>query len=198
MQLCEYIILVYISQLSLCLDDLLKLFSIKIPFLTLALLWQVESESTAFFFLILSVSSQWYCFKSHRFKRITGSTHCTFTCCDRSRWSTILTKCIASSISFIGVKKFRKSSKKSHHLVVRFVPKYGSREILCIMGSLTTCDPGNIHQTIGICLKWFFFFVNFFFSCLAELKQERVRCSVICLAAEVRIFKTLTSKTRGI
>jgi hypothetical protein len=32
---------------------------------------------------------------------------------------------------------------------------------------------------------------------LAELRQEKVRCSVICLSAEVRLYKTLASRTRG-
>jgi transcription initiation factor TFIIH subunit 2 len=60
-----------------------------------------------------------------------------------------------------------------------FVPKYGSREIVCIMASLTTCDPSNVHDTI------------------AELRNERVRCSVVCLSAEVGIYKSLAVRTRG-
>jgi transcription initiation factor TFIIH subunit 2 len=60
-----------------------------------------------------------------------------------------------------------------------FVPKYGSREIVCIMASLTTCDPSNIHDTI------------------AELRRERVRCSVISLSAEVAIYKQLAARTRA-
>lgn len=60
-----------------------------------------------------------------------------------------------------------------------FVPKYGSREIVCIMASLTTCDPSNIHDTV------------------AELRRERVRCNVISLSAEVAIYKHLATRTRG-
>lgn len=31
----------------------------------------------------------------------------------------------------------------------RHLPPHGSREVIIIMGSLTTCDPGNIHTTIA-------------------------------------------------
>ena len=47
------------------------------------------------------------------------------------------------------------------------------------MGSLTTCDPSDIDETIKAC------------------KKSNVRCSVICLAAEVRIYKHLTKETGG-
>jgi len=30
----------------------------------------------------------------------------------------------------------------------RHLPPHGSREVIVILGSLTTCDPTNIHQTI--------------------------------------------------
>ena len=48
------------------------------------------------------------------------------------------------------------------------------------MGSLTTCDPGDIHKTIEAC------------------KISNVRCSVISLAAEVRIYKKLAQDTDGV
>lgn len=47
------------------------------------------------------------------------------------------------------------------------------------MGSLTTCDPSDIAKTLSNC------------------KQLNVRCSVISLAAEVRIMKELTKVTGG-
>ncbi|KAG0348122.1 hypothetical protein BG004_006025 [Podila humilis] len=59
------------------------------------------------------------------------------------------------------------------------VPAHGSREILVIMGSLTTTDPGNIHDTI------------------AQLVQDNIRASVIALAAEVQVLKLLTTQTKG-
>ncbi|KAK9723377.1 hypothetical protein K7432_001986 [Basidiobolus ranarum] len=59
------------------------------------------------------------------------------------------------------------------------VPSHGSREILVIFGSLTTCDPGNIHETIQL------------------LKNEEIRCSMVQLSAEVQVFKTLCKETGG-
>jgi transcription initiation factor TFIIH subunit 2 len=58
-------------------------------------------------------------------------------------------------------------------------PMHVSKEILVILGSITTCDPGDIHDTIK------------------KLQEGMVRCSVIGLAAEVRICKVLAQKTEG-
>lgn len=33
---------------------------------------------------------------------------------------------------------------------LRILPSHASREILVIMGSLTTCDPGDINETIQV------------------------------------------------
>jgi len=60
------------------------------------------------------------------------------------------------------------------------MPGHTSREILLLMGSLTTCDPGDIQETIN------------------SLKAQSVRCSVIGLAAEVRICKWLCEETKGV
>ncbi|KAG9327150.1 hypothetical protein KVV02_000866 [Mortierella alpina] len=59
------------------------------------------------------------------------------------------------------------------------VPAHGSREILVIMGSLTTTDPGNIHDTIS------------------QLGKDSIRASVIGLAAEVQVLKFLSTQTKG-
>ncbi|GES85460.1 TFIIH basal transcription factor complex, subunit SSL1 [Rhizophagus clarus] len=59
------------------------------------------------------------------------------------------------------------------------VPAHGSREILIIMGSLTTCDPGDIYETID------------------SLVNENIRVSVVGLAAEVQICKFMCKKTKG-
>lgn len=37
------------------------------------------------------------------------------------------------------------------------MPKYSSREMLFVLGCLTTCDPGNILQTIKVYFFSFFF-----------------------------------------
>lgn len=60
------------------------------------------------------------------------------------------------------------------------IPAHASREVLMILGSLTTCDPGDIEETIQ------------------NLKQENIRCSVISLSAETRIMRHLTTETSGI
>ena len=62
---------------------------------------------------------------------------------------------------------------------LRHLPSHASREVLVVMGSLTTCDPGDVEATINKC------------------KELNVRCSVISLAAEVRILKELTKRTGG-
>ncbi|KAI9595811.1 Ssl1-like-domain-containing protein [Syncephalis fuscata] len=59
------------------------------------------------------------------------------------------------------------------------VPPHGSREVLVLFGSLTTCDPGNIFDTIE------------------RYKREKVRCSVIGLAAEIQLCRTMASETNG-
>ena len=35
-------------------------------------------------------------------------------------------------------------------VIYRHMPGHASREILVILGSLVTCDPGDIHQTIKV------------------------------------------------
>lgn len=51
--------------------------------------------------------------------------------------------------------------------------------MLIVYGSLSTCDPGDIHATIQ------------------ELKNARIKCSVIHLAAAVNICETLCRETGG-
>ncbi|EDR09037.1 uncharacterized protein LACBIDRAFT_249203, partial [Laccaria bicolor S238N-H82] len=59
------------------------------------------------------------------------------------------------------------------------LPTHSSREILIIFGSLTTCDPGNIHDTIDTCVK------------------NKIRISVVALAAEMKVCRELCNKTGG-
>jgi transcription initiation factor TFIIH subunit 2 len=59
------------------------------------------------------------------------------------------------------------------------VPAYGDREILVAFGSLSTCDPGNIHATIG------------------ALVPEKIRCSAIGLGAEIHILRAMADVTSG-
>uniref|UniRef100_A0A1B6EUB8 General transcription factor IIH subunit n=1 Tax=Cuerna arida TaxID=1464854 RepID=A0A1B6EUB8_9HEMI len=62
---------------------------------------------------------------------------------------------------------------------LKMLPSHASREVLIILGSLTTCDPGDINQTILL------------------LKSHNVRVSVIGLAAEVRVCSALCRETGG-
>ncbi|XP_067005876.1 general transcription factor IIH subunit 2 isoform X1 [Anabrus simplex] len=62
---------------------------------------------------------------------------------------------------------------------LRLLPSHASREILVILGSLTTCDPGDILVTIQ------------------NLKDKGVVCSVVALAAEVHVCRLLSRETGG-
>ena len=58
-------------------------------------------------------------------------------------------------------------------------PSHGTREILIVYGALLSSDPGDIHETI------------------ANLVQDRIRVSVIGLAAAVYVCKELCKETNG-
>jgi transcription initiation factor TFIIH subunit 2 len=60
------------------------------------------------------------------------------------------------------------------------LPTHSSREILIIFGSLTTCDPGNIHETLESCVK------------------SKIRVSIVALAAEMKICREFCDKTGGL
>jgi len=59
------------------------------------------------------------------------------------------------------------------------MPSHTSREVIVIMGSLTTCDPGDINKTIS------------------QAAQLKIKVSVINLSAEVRICRELARRTGG-
>ena len=62
---------------------------------------------------------------------------------------------------------------------LRGVPKYGSREVLIIMGSLTSIDPGNIFQTAE------------------ALSKDQIRVSIIGMGAELHVASRVTSMCSG-
>ena len=69
------------------------------------------------------------------------------------------------------------------HAVYNFhshLPTHSSREIIIIFGSLTTVDPGNIHDSLDACVK------------------DRIRIAVVALAAEMKICRDLCDKTGGV
>ncbi|SMN18658.1 similar to Saccharomyces cerevisiae YLR005W SSL1 Component of the core form of RNA polymerase transcription factor TFIIH [Maudiozyma saulgeensis] len=57
------------------------------------------------------------------------------------------------------------------------IPSHCTREVLLIFGSLSSTDPSDIHQTI------------------TSLVEERIRCKVIGLSAQVAICKELCKQT---
>ncbi|EGG22647.1 TFIIH subunit [Cavenderia fasciculata] len=60
-----------------------------------------------------------------------------------------------------------------------YVPKYGSREVIFIYSSLTTCDPGDLSKTI------------------TTLKNENIRVSFVHLAAELYVCRHISDATNG-
>lgn len=62
---------------------------------------------------------------------------------------------------------------------LRSMPAHTSREVLVLIASLTTCDPGNINDIIQ------------------DVSKDKIRCSVIGLAAELRVLRHLAVETGG-
>ncbi|GAA5869044.1 hypothetical protein JCM1840_000451 [Sporobolomyces johnsonii] len=60
------------------------------------------------------------------------------------------------------------------------LPPHGSREVIIILGSLTSCDPTNIHQTIK------------------ETEAERIRVNIIGLTADMKICRDICEQTKGV
>ncbi|CAM9408948.1 unnamed protein product [Chrysoparadoxa australica] len=58
-------------------------------------------------------------------------------------------------------------------------PDYGNRELLIVYGSLSSCDPGDVFESI------------------TNLKKAKIRASVIGLSAELYICKKLSEETKG-
>jgi transcription initiation factor TFIIH subunit 2 len=63
--------------------------------------------------------------------------------------------------------------------VLRHIPPYGHREVLCILASLSTCDPGDVFKSIENAAK------------------NKVRISAVGLAAEVHVFRKMCEGTGG-
>lgn len=66
------------------------------------------------------------------------------------------------------------------HGYLNQIPSYGHREVLILYSALSTCDPGDIMETIQKC------------------KKSKIRCSVIGLSAEMFICKHLCQETGGL
>lgn len=65
------------------------------------------------------------------------------------------------------------------HDYLNQIPSYGHREALILYSALSTCDPGDIMESIQRC------------------KKSKIRCSVIGLSAELFICKHICQETGG-
>lgn len=65
------------------------------------------------------------------------------------------------------------------HEYLNEVPSYGHREALILYSALSTCDPGDIMETIKKC------------------KKSKIRCSIVGLSAEMFICKHICQETGG-
>jgi len=59
------------------------------------------------------------------------------------------------------------------------LPQHASCEVLIVYGGLTSCDPGDIFETI------------------AQVNKLNIRCSIVGLSAEVKLCKTICTETKG-
>ncbi|KAL9237890.1 hypothetical protein vseg_012386 [Gypsophila vaccaria] len=59
------------------------------------------------------------------------------------------------------------------------IPSYGHREVLILYSALSTCDPGDVMETIKKC------------------KKSKIRCSIVGLSAEIFICKHICQETGG-
>eukprot|EP01018_Ginkgo_biloba_P014436 Gb_10178 [translate_table: standard] len=66
------------------------------------------------------------------------------------------------------------------HSYLSQIPSYGHREVLILYSALSTCDPGDIMDSIKKC------------------KEAKMRCSVVGLSAEIYICKHLCEETGGL
>ncbi len=62
---------------------------------------------------------------------------------------------------------------------LRHLPQHASCEILIVYGSLTSCDPSDVFET------------------LEQVNKQNIRCSIVGLSAEVKLCKTICKETKG-
>ena len=60
-----------------------------------------------------------------------------------------------------------------------YLPTHSSKEVVILFGSLTTVDPGNVHDTLKGCIK------------------DGIQISVVALAAEMKICRDFCHDTGG-
>lgn len=82
------------------------------------------------------------------------------------------------------------------------LPPHGSREVIIILGSLTSCDPTNIHQTIteteaARYAHTFCLFISYFPELTLVCASNRIRVNIIGLAADMKICRDISEQTKG-
>lgn len=82
------------------------------------------------------------------------------------------------------------------------LPPHGSREVIIILGSLTSCDPTNIHQTIteteaARYAHTFFLIISYFPELTLVCAPPRIRVNIIGLAADMKICRDISEQTKG-
>lgn len=87
-------------------------------------------------------------------------------------------KALMGKLECSGDASLQNSLELVHEYLSR-IPSYGHREVLVLYSALNTCDPGDIMETVKKC------------------KKDKIRCSVIGLAAEIFICKHLCEETGG-
>lgn len=65
------------------------------------------------------------------------------------------------------------------HQILKNTSESSSREIIIVTSSISTCDPGNVYDT------------------MQDVSQSRIKCSVMSLEPEMFVLKTLTKITGG-
>lgn len=59
------------------------------------------------------------------------------------------------------------------------MPAHSTREVVIVLGSLTSCDPGDVFETIK------------------QVADQKLRVSVIGLAAATKLCQTIAQDTHG-
>lgn len=87
-------------------------------------------------------------------------------------------KALANNLECSGDSSLQNALDLAHGYLAQ-IPSYGHREVLVLYSALSTCDPGDVMDTIRKC------------------KDAKMRCSVVGLSAEIYICKHLCEETGG-
>jgi hypothetical protein len=86
--------------------------------------------------------------------------------------------CAIQGLAFV-FPLFSKKKMHSQPINCRSVPSHAARELLIVGGFITTCDPGDIHET------------------LAQAVAERIRVSFVSMSASIQVCNTISRASGG-